>query len=304
MSRKYPRQAFTLIELLVVIAIIAVLIGLLLPAVQKVREAAARAKCTNNLKQIGLALHNYHDSHKYLPAGYVSDIAGTADTGPGWGWASAILPDIEQQPLYSSIHFDQPIEAAANAVPRVTPVPIYLCPSDTALPTWSAQSYDSAGNPGAVICDVASANYIGVYGLSDPGPGITDPADAAEGVFFRNSSIAMQEITDGTAQTFLVGERTVKMGPASWVGAVTGASLYTPGFGPVEDGPGMTIGQAKHPPGSDDAEVNEFLSRHPGGANFLFADGHVAFIPNTIDPVIYKALATRGKGEPIPAGSF
>src|SRR5215475_12809806 len=102
-SRTHSRPGFTLIELLVVITIIAILIGLLLPAVQKVREAAARTKCFNNLKQIGLALHNYHDTNRSFPSGYVSGISGTADTGPGWGWSASILPHVEQQALYSNI---------------------------------------------------------------------------------------------------------------------------------------------------------------------------------------------------------
>jgi prepilin-type processing-associated H-X9-DG protein len=158
--------------------------------------------------------------------------------------------------------------------------------------------------PGAPICDVASANYVAVYGTSDPSTGIPVPADAAEGTFFRNSQIAVKDIPDGTSTTFLAGERSVQMGPAAWAGSVTGANLYTPGFGPVEDGPGMALGQAKRPPGATNAEVNEYSSRHAGGANFVFADGHVAFITNAIDPAVYKALATRAKGEPIPGGPF
>src|SRR3954464_2427097 len=118
-SRRLRCSAFTLIELLVVIAIIAVLIALLVPAVQKVRESAARLQCTNNLKQIGLALHSYHDRMKALPPGYASAVAADgSDLGPGWGWAAHLLPDLEQGPLFAQINFKADIGAAANATPR------------------------------------------------------------------------------------------------------------------------------------------------------------------------------------------
>jgi prepilin-type N-terminal cleavage/methylation domain-containing protein len=140
------RGAFTLVELLVVIAIVGVLIGLLLPAVQKVRDVAARAKCGNNLRQVAIALHHYHDVRQSFPSGYVSGVAANGgDTGPGWGWAAFILPQMEQSALFSYIRFDKPIKDPANASARIVAVPSYICPSDRAAPTWFASRYDPSG---------------------------------------------------------------------------------------------------------------------------------------------------------------
>src|SRR6188768_2294581 len=127
------RRAFTLIELLVVIAIVAVLIGLLLPAVQKVREAAARMKCANNLKQMGVGLHNYHGTFNRFPAGFTSQPAVTdgESLGPGWGWAAQLLPFVEQDNLHKTIDFTRDIAHSANAAARNRSLPVFLCPSDS-----------------------------------------------------------------------------------------------------------------------------------------------------------------------------
>jgi prepilin-type N-terminal cleavage/methylation domain-containing protein/prepilin-type processing-associated H-X9-DG protein len=303
-ERRTRHGGFTLIELLVVIAIIGVLIGLLLPAVQKVREAAARVQCDNNLKQIGLALHNYHDTAHAFPPGYVSDYdAAGNDTGPGWGWAAFLLPHMEQQNLYNAIQFKQAIEAPANSGVRVQPVKSYLCPSDSVPPTWTATKYDPAGNPLGPICDVASASYVGVFGVSEPGVD-------GEGIFFRNSGVRIADITDGTSQTMMVGERSFRWCQATWVGSVTGAAMVpppgSPALGGEWDASGFVLGhtfEGSGGPGSPGTEVNGFSSRHTGGSNFLFADGHVQFLRSSMDHQTYKALSTRAGGE-VVGGDF
>src|SRR5262249_46061843 len=157
---------------------------LILPAVQQAREAARRTQCRNNLKQMGLALQNYHGDFLKFPPGYVSnfDSSGT-DTGPGWGWGAMLLPQLEQSNIQATITFGQPIEAPINAAPRIAPIATYLCPSDTVQPTWPAVTRDPSGNPTGTICDVASANYVGVFGVSEPGID-------GEGVFYRDSGVA------------------------------------------------------------------------------------------------------------------
>ncbi len=287
--RPGPRTGgFTLIELLVVIAIIALLIGLLLPAIQGARDAASRVECTNNLKQIGTALQSYHDVEKSFPPGYQTNVdASGNETGPGWGWAAFLLPQMEQQILYSTIQLGQPIEALANSRARVQVVKPYLCPSDTPPPIWTASKYSASGTPTSSICDVASANYIGVYGVGEPGVD-------GDGIFFRNSEITIADITDGTSQTLLVGERKHNLAAATWVGAVTNAELFPY---PSSNFVLGHTGEANGPANPDD--INGFSSRHSGGVNFVFADGHVQFLTRSVSQSIYQALSTRAGGEPI-----
>ena len=302
-----PTAGFTLIELLVVLGIIAALIALLLPAVQSAREAARRAQCVNNLKQIGLALHSYEGTLRTFPPGYVSNFdARGNDTGPGWGWAAMLLPQVEQTPVFNAINFGLPIESPGNLTGRLPLVNSFLCPSDTVQPSWWAVNRNVA--TGAAVqnnCQVAASNDVGMYGTGEPGPD-------GEGVFFRDSGISLRDITDGTSQTIVVGERSHRLGEATWVGSVTDAILYPTDGDNIgryvpETSPGMVLGHAGegHGPGDPRSDVNQFYSLHSGGGvNFLFADGHVAFLKSTMNYKSYLALATRAGAEVVSAGDY
>jgi prepilin-type N-terminal cleavage/methylation domain-containing protein/prepilin-type processing-associated H-X9-DG protein len=302
-TRRERGRGFTLIELLVVIAIIAILVGLALPAVQAAREASRRVQCVNNLKQTGLALATYESVHRLLPAGYISNyLADGTDTGPGWGWGAMILPQLDHVPLYNAVNFSMPIEALANSTARVTKLYTWICPSDRVDPTWPAMQRDPSGTPTQVICQVAPSNYVGVFGITEPGIN-------GEGIFSRDVSIGIRDITDGTSQTMAVGERSHKLGEATWTGAVTGAILYPPpgdtdgvGRPRTENASGMILGHTgEHKgPGDPTSDVNQFYSVHAGkGVHFLFADGHVQFLKSTMNYQTYTALSTRAGGEAI-----
>jgi prepilin-type processing-associated H-X9-DG protein len=287
-------------------------VGLLLPAVMESREASRRLQCVNNLKQLGIALSNYERTTQVLPPGYISDFYGNIpieidapirltlgnDTGPGWGWGAMILPQLEQAPLYDSLNFDTAIERLQNTTTRTTLVGTYHCPSDSNPRPWMAVRRDLlAGFVIAPICMVAPSNYVGVYGVTEPG------VDGA-GVFYRNSDVHLADITDGTSQTLAVGERAQALGDSTWVGSVTGAVLVPPQYSTIgryrpEHASGMVLGHAGEgkTPGDPQSDANQFYSWHRGGVNFLFVDGHVAFLKSTMDYPTYRALATRAGGE-------
>lgn len=297
------RRAFTLVELLVVIAILGLLVALLLPAVQAARDAARRSECTNNLKQVVLALQSYHDAHKSLPPGYISKFDDDGnDTGPGWGWAAKLLPYVEETAIHRTIDFSLPIEHPSNAA-RVAHVAGLLCPTDSVPRTWQAKSRDAVGNPTSLICDVAAANYVGMFGTSEPGVD-------GDGVFFRNSAITFKAITDGASHTIAVGERAHQLGEATWTGSVTNAVLFPEAGNTMsqpapEHASGMVLGHAGEGigPGQSGGDVNQFFSLHGPGANFLFVDGHVAFLVSEMNYKTYLALATRAGNESI-SGSY
>jgi prepilin-type N-terminal cleavage/methylation domain-containing protein/prepilin-type processing-associated H-X9-DG protein len=298
------RSGFTLIELLVVIAIIAVLIALLVPAVQKVREAAARLQCKNNLKQLGLAFHSYHGVSKCFPAGFNSTTVSVdgPSLGPGWGWGTYLLPYLEQGNLLSQIDFTKDIAHASNAQARVTSLSVFRCPSDNPPgPTFTVKNIG-----GTAICDVAFANYVGMAGVYEVS-GYPDTSNGSPGVLLRNSKVRVTDITDGSSNTLFVGERASRQSPmTTWVGAVTNASVpqtNNPALGLEAEGVLVltnsgTIAEGRVP-NNPLEHVEDTNSPHPGGVNWLFGDGTVRGISNTISPTAWIGLTTRAGGETV-----
>jgi prepilin-type N-terminal cleavage/methylation domain-containing protein/prepilin-type processing-associated H-X9-DG protein len=308
------RPAFTLIELLVVIAIIAILIALLVPAVQKVRESAARLQCANNLKQIGLALLGYHDTLKVFPPGYAASgpfVNGGTDTTPGWGWGTYILPYLDQMPLYSEFDLTQPVQ---NYSGIQTMLAVYICPSDIVPPGPFAVT-DVNWNP---ICLAAPTSYAGCCGGSyvnssgttstvSTTTGMNDTG-ISNGILYRNSTVTIDQITDGTSNTVLVEERCFANVMGIWAGAINngycnqGAYNQAAVAGKLGQVAGdLVLIHASTINSLSGRNLDDCNSKHPGGANILFADGTVHFIRNiasgTTDSTTFEAMGTIAGGE-------
>jgi len=316
-----PRKGFTLVELLVVIAIIGVLIALLLPAVQQAREAARRTSCFNKLRQIGLAMHNYHDTFGKFPSGYIgttSDLRTPLATGdPGWGWAALILPQIEQRNLAESIQFGLSIKNGVNQNARETILDAYACPSDSAPKIFDLHEEGTE----TTLTRLASANYVGVFGTEELHDCESVPAGQTcqgNGLLGHNFAFAMRDITDGTSNTMMVGERATNRGPgeeqfSTWVGSVSeGEQAIARVLGIADHAPNSQYREEGHDhddDGDDDHDheehhLDDFGSRHPAGTNFVFSDGSAHLITETIDLDVYRALATRSGGEVISSQDY
>ncbi len=276
--RSRGRPAFTLIELLVVIAIIGVLVALLLPAVQSAREAARRAQCSNNLKQIGLALHGYHDSYRTFPAGgWIPSAAFPKNARMNMGWAAAILPGLEQRALYDALNFGHPYQDAANSTAGHTVLSVYLCPSEPRTSLW----HRATGDP----FDYADADYGGMYGPRGlRGPG--DVNSPPRGAMIFNQCLSLAEIRDGTSQTIQVGEAPEAIN-AMWI---SGRNIFDQ-YKPINARPAVEFGE-------------ELTSQHPGGVHVLFADGSVRFLKQSTDVNPLAALCTRAGNEVIDSASY
>lgn len=305
---KLIRKAFTLIELLVVIAIIGILIGLLLPAVQKVRDAAARLQCTNNLKQIGLAMMNYESTYRMFPSGYLDNLsinpmnpAATSNPDPaiGWGWGTLILPYLEQEPLFKSINVNSIAmnNNSAGAVAfRKTVIKGFLCPSDdTGLNTFTTNGFE-----------LAKCSYAGMSGQAELAD--FDTAFGA-GMLLRGRGVSISEVTDGLSNTLFVGERSSKSakqaigmlpGVCTWVGALPGGDLdgESPALYILGHTGDITDPHKPNTPQPDGFyHAEDFTSKHSGGVNFLFGDGSVRFITDSINGQTWAKLGTRAGGE-------
>ena len=313
-SSGHPRRGFTLIELLVVIAIIAVLIALLLPAVQQAREAARRSQCLNNLKQMGLALHNYHDVHDAFPPGWVGADPRTRAhdvEGPnGFGWAAMVLPYLEQKNVLDRLDFRLPLTDDSTGPPSnlsliATKLPAFECPSDPHPDMWEIEP-EGGGTP---LATLATANYVGLFGMKAVGIPPADPdepyadLDACEGlpagvqcrgdgVFFHNSRVNLGQVTDGTSNTIMVGERASQVLPGSDPFYSTWAGVVPEG----EEAFARVLGATDHTPNGG-LHLEDFSSKHAGGAHFILADGHAKFVSENVDLFVFRAIGTRDGGE-------
>jgi len=292
------RRAFTLVELLVVIAIIGILIALLLPAVQAARKAARRSQCSNHFKQLSLGLHNYHDTHGAFPSGTLSV--------NGLSWRVFLLPFVEQKPLYDQFSFIAgDFNAGVNregpnkSVHALNRINGFLCPS--------AQD-DQAAHPSSTLLNpdrkTYNSHYYGVAGPTGTNTftgtsyevgtnPVASHADcgghARQGMLLLDTSVRMADVTDGTSNTFLLGEIAKPGGDgANWVrGYMYGGNAATKG---------VTYGLT-----ANGGEVNHMAvrSRHPGGAQFSLADGSARFVSETIDIAVHKAIASRNGREAV-----
>lgn len=271
------RRGFTILELLVTFGIISTLAGLILPAVGSAREAARQLQCKNQLKQIGIALHSYHETNRCLPAGWQWEETRRS----AYGWAVPILPYLDQRALYGQIDRSQVLGSSNNTAARITTLPVFLCPSDIVERKFTLFDENEITGTMTPIIELPTANYVGVFGTLEPDDDL--PAPPGDGTFRESSPVRFADITSGLSNTIVVGERTMSTLPSTWLGIDVAG----------DDAPCQLVGSAINPPNSDHFDECEYSSRHPGGANYLWADGRVRMVSESIDVQTYRSMARR-----------
>ena len=296
------RRAFTLIELLVVIAIIAVLIALLLPAVQQAREAARRTQCRNNLHQLGLALHNYHDTHQcFPPASVKASLASWGDSAPNTSWLTLILPFVDESALYNAYNFGIDFQDDVNLTVAGSKLAQYMCPSDDAESRSLLSGRYAWGNYACIageVCNVRSGDY----------------QSSCKGMMFADSRVRMRDVRDGTSNTWLAGEalaQTYLSWPSGrWSYSMRGFASgghYTNNYQTLilesvmggSCAPAIGINSTLGASGCYNDWFRVLSSLHEGGAFVLFADGQVRFMSENLDTSVGFALTTRAGNEVI-----
>jgi len=284
------RNGFTLIEFLIVCSIIVLLISLFFPAINYARRASRKMQCSNSMKQIAIALQNYHDTKGAFPAGWISH-AGTKGS-PGWGWMTATLEYAEQTGVAKSITQSESIGNPVNTGAASILMQVYHCEADRGLDVVKIRVRDLSNEKGRLLAtkiQLGPSSYVGNFGsyrFDKCDTFSPDQSCDGDGIFYRNSFVRIRDIEDGTSHTILVGERRSDGVRGVWSGLL-----------PLgEHGPGRLVSHAAVTP-NDDSDRYGFSSFHLGGVNMVFGDGAVRFVRDEVDPQVFRAIATKNGDE-------